>query len=91
MVTRAWVWIVGESSRYHEMKLDAIKELCKEKNLVISKNGVIFNVDDYTFNPEKETIKTYGFVSWHYEVPPHIDLVPRGTVIKDGYYVFPNK
>ena len=59
--------------------------------MVISKNGVMFDIDKYTFNPETEHIKEYGFVVGHYEVPPHIDLVPRGTVIKDGYYVFPNK
>jgi len=91
MVTRAWVWIVGESSRYHEMKLDEVKALCKSRDLVICKNNVMFDVDDFTFNPETEHIKQYGFVVGHYETSPHFDLVPRGTTIENGRYKFPNK
>lgn len=89
MVTRAWVWIVGESSCHQEMGLEDIKDLCKSRELVICKNGIMFDVDDFTFNPETESIKEYGFVVGHYEFPPHIDLVPRGTTIEDGRYVFP--
>lgn len=89
MVTRAWVWIVGESSRYHEMKLDDVKTLCKSRGLVICKNGVMFDVDEFTFEPETENIREYGFVIGHYEVPPHFDLIPKGTTIENGRYVFP--
>lgn len=86
---RAWVWIVGESSRHKEMKLDDVKSLCKERDLVICKNGIMFDVDEFTFNPETESIKEYGFVVGHYETQPHFDLVPRGTTIENGRYVFP--
>ncbi len=89
MVTRAWVRIVGESSRHQEMKLEDIKSLCKSRDLVICKNGIMFDVDEYTFNPETEYVKKYGFVVGHYETPPRIDLVPRGTTIEYGRYVFP--
>lgn len=91
MVTRAWVWIVGESSQYKEMKLDDIKSLCKRRDLVICKNSIMFDVDEYTFNPETEHVKEYGFVIGHYETPPHIDLVPRGTTIENGRYKFSNE
>lgn len=91
MVTRAWVWIVGESSQYKEMKLEDIKDLCKNRDLVICKNSIIFDVDEYTFNPETEHIKEYGFVIGHYETPPHIDLIPRGTTIENGRYRFSNE
>jgi len=91
MVTRAWVWIVGESSQYKEMKLEDIKSICKRRDLVICKNSIIFDVDEYTFNPETEHIKEYGFVIGHYETPPHIDLVPRGTTIENGRYRFSNE
>lgn len=90
-VTRAWVWIVGESNQHKQMNLEDIKTLCKERDLVICKNGVFFDVDEYTFKKEKECIHTYGFVTGHYEVDPHIDLVPRGTTIEYGRYIFPNK
>lgn len=91
MVTRALVWIVGESSQYKEMKLEDIKSICKRRDLVICKNSIIFDVDEYTFNPETEHIKEYGFVIGHYETPPHIDLVPRGTTIENGRYRFSNE
>lgn len=91
MVTRAWVWIVGESSQYKEMKLEDIKSLCKRRDLVICKNNIMFDVDEFTFNPETEHIKQYGFVVGHYETSPHFDLVPRGTTIENGRYKFPNK
>ena len=91
MVTRAWVWIVGESSQYKEMKLEDIKSLCKRRDLVICKNSIMFDVDEYTFNPETEHVKEYGFVIGHYETPPHIDLVPRGTTIENGRYKFSNE
>jgi len=91
MVTRAWVWIVGESSQYREMKLDDVKALCKSRDLVICKNSVMFDVDDFTFNPETEYIKQYGFTVGHYETSPHFDLVPRGTTIENGRYKFPNE
>ena len=51
----------------------------------------MFDVDEYTFNPETECIKEYGFVVGHYETSPHIDLVPRGTTIENGRYKFPNE
>lgn len=73
------------------MKLDDVKTLCKSRDLVICKNSVMFDVDDFTFNPETEHIKQYGFVIGHYETPPHFDLVPRGTTIENGRYKFPNK
>lgn len=90
MITRAWVWIVGESSQYQEMTVDDVKALCKDRDLVISKNGIMFNVDEYTFNPETEHIKEYGFVVGHYETPPHLSLVPRGTTIEMGRFKFPS-
>jgi len=88
MVTRAWVWIVGESSQYKEMKLEDIKSLCKRRDLVICKNSIMFDVDEYTFTSETEHIKEYGFVVGHYETSPHINLVPRGTTIENGRYNF---
>ena len=88
-VTRAWVWIVGQSSQYKEMQLEDIKTLCKEKDLRIAKNGVIFDVDEYTFSSESEPIRQYCFTIGHYERPPHIDLVPNGTKVVDGRYVLP--
>lgn len=91
MVTRAWVWIVGESSQYKEIKLEDIKSLCKRRDLVICKNSIMFDVDEYTFNSETEWFKEYGFVIGHYETPPHIYLVPRGTTIENGRYRFPNE
>ena len=90
-VTRAWVWIIKESSQYVSMKLEDIKTLCMERDLVICKNGIFFDVDEFTFSKETECMKTYGFVTGHYEVDPHIDLVPRGTTIEYGRYIFPNK
>lgn len=90
MVTRAWVWIVGESSQHKEMKLEDIKDLCKSRDLVIYKNGIFFDVDEFTFHPEMERISQYGFTVGHYETAPHFDLVPRGTTLEGGRYVFPN-
>lgn len=88
-ITRAWIWIVGESNQYKEMKLDDIKALCKSRDFVICKNSIMFDVDDYTFCAETESIKEYGFVVGHYETSPHIELVPRGTIIENGRFVFP--
>lgn len=39
-ITRAWVWIAGESSQSKEMKIDDIKTLCKERDLVICANEI---------------------------------------------------
>jgi hypothetical protein len=55
---------------------------------MISKNGQIFDVDDYTFSAEVEPLRQYCFTVGHYERPPHIDLVPVGTTVVDGRYVF---
>ena len=90
-VTHAWVRIVGESSQHKQMKLEDIRSLCMERDLVICKNGIFFDVDEFTFNKETECMKTYGFVTGHYEADPHIDLVPRGTYIEYGRYILPNK
>lgn len=90
-ITKAWVRIVGESSQYKGMKLDDIKELCRSKDLVICKKGIMFDFDDYTFRPEIQSIKQYGFIVGSYETSPCIDLVPRGTIIEYGRYIFPQK
>lgn len=88
-ITTAWVRICPHSSQYREMKFDEIKQFCKQQNYMISKNGQLFDVDDYTFGADVEPLRQYCFTVGHYSCPPHIDLVPVWTVISDGRYVFP--
>jgi hypothetical protein len=90
-ITTAWVWIYPHASQYKEMTFDEVKRFCKEHGYMISKNGQIFDVDDYTFSAEVEPLRQYCFTVGHYERPPHIDLVPCGTTIADGRYVFPKE
>ena len=88
-VTRAWVWIVGESSQYKEMKIEDLKSLCKSRDLVICNNGKMFDADEYAFEPDVNYIRRYSFVVGSYETQPSVVLVPRGTTIEFGRYVFP--
>lgn len=90
-ITRAWVWIYPNASQYKEMTFDDVREFCKTKGYQISKNGQIFDVEEHTFCAEVEPLRQYGFTVGHYECQPHIDLVPRGTTIVDGRYVFPKE
>jgi hypothetical protein len=89
-ITTAWVWIYPGYSRYKSMTFGEVKEFCKEHGFQISKNGQIFDVDEYTFSAEIQPLRQYCFTVGHYECPPHIDLVPCGTKIVDGRYVFPD-
>lgn len=90
-INRAWVWIVPTSNYYKEMTLEEIKEFCKLHGYQISKNGQIFDVDEFCPDAEVEYVKQYCFTVGHYERQPHIDLVPIGTTIQDGRYVFPEE
>lgn len=88
-ITTAWVWIYPHSSQYKEMPFDEIIQFCKQHDYVISKNGQLFEADDYTFSADVQPLRRYCFTVGHYECPPHIDLVPAGTVVEGGRYVFP--
>lgn len=90
-ITTAWVWICPHSSQYKEMEFEEIKQFCKQHNYIISKNGQLFDVDDYTFSADVEPLRRYCFTVGHYSCPPHIDLVPCGTIIEGGHYVFPEE
>lgn len=86
---RAWVWIVGESSASKEMKVEDILLLCKNRDFVIYHGGKFHEAEEFAFNTETSAIHTYCFTSGYICVPPSIDLVPRGTTIEFGRYVFP--
>ena len=88
-ITTAWVWIYPDANQYKSMAFDDVKAFCKEHDYAISKNGQLFDVDDYTFRADIEPLRQYCFTVGHYECSPHIDLVPKGTVISGGRYVFP--
>lgn len=93
-ITTAWVYAPTKDSVEKQMKFDEVRSFCKENGLGIwdkTKQKVI-PADEYDLKPVREALRTYGFYGpGSYLTSPSVTLVPFGTTVEYGMFVFPKK
>lgn len=89
-IKTAWVDVPSMRIRSKEMTFDEVRAFCKEHNLGVWKNKTVVPIEEYKLGPVLYTGRTYCFDGPCFLTSPSIDLVPFGTKVEYGRYVFPN-
>jgi len=88
-ITHAWIYAPTLNLHSKQMKFDDVAPFCKEHGLGVWDNGKVVDIKDYPLEPVRESIMTYGFYTGSYLTEPSITLVPFGTTVDFGRFVFP--
>lgn len=88
----AWVGVPSMKLKTKEMTFEDVKAFARKHNLGVFNRRTlkVDEVDGY-LKPATITIRTYGFYNGSYVGNPEFDLVPYGTTVEFGMYVFPKK
>ncbi|MSS16805.1 hypothetical protein [Sodaliphilus pleomorphus] len=91
-IETAWVGVPSMRLKTKEMRFEDVKSFAKMHKLGVynSLTGKVDEVDGY-LKPATRAIRTYGFYTGSYVDSPEFDLVPFGTTVEFGMYVFPKK
>ena len=93
-ITTAWVYVPTMNIRQQEMSFDEVRMFCKEHGLGVWNriSEEVVPADEYPLKPAIRSIQTYGFFGpGTYETSPTVTLVPFGTTVDYGMFVFPKE
>lgn len=88
-ITTAWVYVPTMGINSKQMKFDEVRAFCNEHGLGVWENEKVINISDYQLGPVRKPIMTYCFCTGSYLTSPSITLVPFGTTVDFGRFVFP--
>ena len=91
-ITTAWVYVPTMNIRSKQMKFEEVRNFCKEHDLGVwdSLTSRVIPIDEYDLKPVRKSLQTYGFFGpGSYLTSPSITLVPFGTTVEFGMFVFP--
>ena len=88
-ITWAWVYVPTMGINSKQMKFDEVRAFCKKHRLGVWKDEKVVNISDYPLGPVERPIMTYSFCIGSYLTSPNITLVPFGTTVDCGRFVFP--
>lgn len=88
-VTRAWVYIpiMGISSR--NMKVEDIVSLCQKHKYGIWDGDKVVDASEFQFERKKHYLTTYGLFESPYFTDPSVTIVPFGTTLEYGRFIYP--
>ena len=93
-ITTAWVYVPTMRITSKQMKFDEVREFCKEHDLGIWDNlkSEAIPADEYDLKPVRKSLQTYCFYGpGSYMSSPTVTLVPFGTTVDYGRFVFPKR
>ena len=93
-ITTALVYVPSMKINSKEMTFDEVREFCKDNGLGVwdRVSETVIHAEEYPLKPAIRSIQTYGFFGpGTYETSPTVTLVPFGTTVDYGMFVFPKE
>lgn len=91
-ITTAWVYAPTKRITSKQMAFEEVRSFCKEHHLGIWNGSMVVPAEEYDLKPVMESLRTYCFYGpGSYLTSPSVTLVPFGTTVDYGRFVFPKE